>query len=257
MSKKLVFVAVCLLALVGAGFAIAKGVQNKSVAAVSGAFTATTASGKTDTRTCTTTDGKTLVSTRATFTGSATSASPDLIGTVTVDAQSLINMTDDVGKVDARLRIVTSGGKTELHFSGVYDHGNLAGLATGHAATPAAQLVGNLSSGFSASGGFTDGKIGTGSAGGSAIELGPGRCAPTKPSPPKPAPPKKPGRENSEAEGAISAVSSSSITVANLTCTVPANLAVRVSSFKPGDQARIRCTVSNGTSTLTKIDKKH
>jgi hypothetical protein len=242
-----------MLALAAAGLAIAKGVQTSSVTAVSATFTATTQTGKSSTRTCTTADGKTLVATRATFTGSAASTSPELAGAVTIDTQALINATDDVGRIDAHLRIASNSGKTDLHFTGVYDHASLAGLATGHAASPHVQLVGNLSSGFSTGGGFTSGKIGGGSAGGSAIELGPGRCAPAKPAP-KPPPPRP---EQVEATGAVSAVSSTSITVAGLTCTVPSNLAARISGVETGDRAGIRCTVSNGTNTLTKIDKKH
>jgi hypothetical protein len=263
MTKRLALVAVGLLALAAAGLAIAKIVQTSSVTAVSATFTATTQTGKSVTRTCTTADGKTLVATHATFTGSAASASPELAGPLTVDTQSLVNTTDDVGRVDARLRVASSSGKTDLHVTGVYDHGNLAGLATGHAATPHVQLVGNLSSSFSTGGGFTNGKIGGGSAGGSAIELGPGRCAPTKPAP-KPSPPTKPAPKPSpphpeqvQATGTISAVSATSITVAGLTCTVPSNLAARVSGLKTGDRAGIRCIVSNGANTLTKVDKKH
>lgn len=194
MRKRLVLVGVGLLALVAAGLALAKAAPNTTVTAVSATFTATTTSGKTDTRTCTTTDGKTLVSTHAAYTGTASSTSPELSGPITLDTRSLINTSDDVGTVDAHLRIASSSGKTDLHFRGVYDHGNLAGLATGHAGTPHMQLVGNLSSAFSTGGGYTSGKLGGPSTGGSAIELGPGRCAPTRPAPPKPkpAPPVKP-----------------------------------------------------------------
>jgi hypothetical protein len=248
MPKNLALALVGPLALAGASLAVAKGGPNRSVSAVSGTFTATTVSGKRDTRTCTTTDGKTLATTRATYTGSTASGSPDLTGTVAITTSSLINTSDDIGRVDARLRITTGSGKTDLHFTGVYDHGTLAGLATGHAATPHLQLVGNLSAAFSTDGGYTDGKIG-GSSGGSAIALGPGRCAPSKPD--------KPAHENADAQGLISALSSTSITVAGLTCTVPTNLQAKVGTFTVGDKAHIKCTVSNGTATLTKIDKKH
>lgn len=245
--KTLALVAVGLAALVTAGLAVARGMDdNKRVTAVSGTFAATTVTGKTDTRTCTTTDGKTIASTHASFTGTASSGTADLNGPVTIDTHSVINTTDSIGEVDGRLKIAAGGGKTDLHLSSVYDHGNVAGLATGHAATHSVQLVGNLSAGFSTSGGFTGGKIGGGTSGGSAIELGPGRCAPNKPV-----------HENSEAVGTVTAVSSPSVTVAGLMCAVPSNLTATVGTFKVNDQAHIWCTLVNGTPTLVKIEKKH
>ena len=261
MKRKLVLVP-AVLALVGAGLAIAKATQTASVAPVSATFAATTATGRTATRTCTSTDGKTLVTAHASYSGSASSTSPELTGPVRIDATSLIDTSDDLGKVDAHLKITTSVGKTDLHFTGVYDHGNLAGFATGHAATPHVQLIGDLSSGFSTTGGFTNGRLGSGSAVGAAIELGPGRCAPNKPSrpkqapKPKPTPPAKPHPQTASATGTIMGVSSNAITVAGLTCAIPANLVARVSAFKNGDDVRIHCTIANGATTLTKIDKK-
>jgi len=248
--KKLALVAVGSAALVTAGLAVAGGLDGyKSVTAVSGTFAATTTSGKTDTRTCTTTDGKTIVSTRATYTGTATSGTADLNGTVTIDTRSVINTTDSLGEVDGRLRIAAAAGKTDLQFSSVYDHGNVAGLATGHAATHGVQLVGNLSAAFTAGspGGFTSGKIGGGTSGGSAVELGPGRCAPNRPV-----------KENADAEGTVTAASGTSITVAGVTCAVPSNLASTVAALKPNvDRVHIRCSVVNGTLTLVKLDKGH
>jgi hypothetical protein len=177
MKNKLTAAAVALVVLAAGGIALAKGPRATSVTAVSGTFTATTLHGKSETTSCTTTDGKTLVSTHAVFSGSATGAA-DLTGTLTADAHSVIDTTDGLGTVDAKLHIATSAGKTELHLAGVYDHGNVVGLATGHGATKATQILANLSAGFSTGGGFTDGKIGSGASGGAAVELGPGHCAP-------------------------------------------------------------------------------
>ena len=114
----------------------------------------------------------------------------------------------------------------------MYDHGNIAGLAVGRAHEPSARLVANLSAGFSAAGGFTGGKLGGGTAGGSAVEIGPGRCAPA--APPKP--------EKSEARGTITALSTTSITVAGLTCAIPADNPAAVNAkFKVNDRAEIHC----------------
>jgi hypothetical protein len=248
--KKLALVAVGLAALVTAGLAVARGIDGyKSVSAVSGTFAATSTTGKIDSRTCTTTDGKTITSTRATYTGNASSVTADLNGPVTIDTRSVINTTDSIGEVDGRLSIAAGAGNTDLHFSSVYDHGNVAGLATGRAATHGVQLVGNLSAAFTAGspGGFSSGKIGGGTSGGSAIELGPGRCSPNRPV-----------RENAEAEGTVTAASQTSITVAGVICTVPSNLSASVVALKPNvDRVHIRCSLVNGTLTLVKIDKEH
>jgi hypothetical protein len=248
--KKLALVAVGLVALVTASLAVARSMDYyKTVTAVSGTFAATTTSGKTDTRTCTTTDGKTITSTSASYTGTASSGTADLNGQVTVDTHSVINTTDSVGEVDGRLRITASAGKTDLHFSSVYDHGNVAGLATGRAATHGVQLVGNLSGAFTAGspGGFSSGKIGGGTSGGSAIELGFGRCAPSKPV-----------KENADVEGTVTAASATSVTVAGVTCAVPSSLSASVLALKPNvDRAHMRCSLVSSTLTLVKIDKTH
>jgi len=248
--KKLALAAVGSAALVTAGLAVAGGMDGyKSVTAVSGTFAATTTSGKTDTRTCTTTDGKTITATRATYTGTASSGTADLNGPVTIDTHSVINTTDSVGEVDGRLSVAAAAGKTDLQFTGVYDHGNVAGLATGRAATHGVQLVANLSAAFTAGspGGFSSGKIGGGTSGGSAIELGPGRCAPNKPV-----------HENADAYGTVTAASSTSITVAGVTCAVPSTLSAAVVALKPNvDRVHIRCSLLSGTLTLVKLDKGH
>jgi hypothetical protein len=171
---------------------------------------------------------------------------PDLAGSIRIDARSVINTTDNIGRVTGRLRIdVASGGDTSAAFDAVYDHGKLAGLAEGHGHEPHAALIATLSAGFSAAGGFTDGKLGGGTAGGSAVELGPAKCRPVKTHP-----------EKSEARGTVTALSPTSITVAGLTCAIPADLAQKAAGLKVGDRAEIRCSFTNGQNTLTKLEKK-
>jgi hypothetical protein len=244
--RTFVLVSACVLALAAAGLAVGKSLDGiKSATAVSGNFTATTAS-KVQTRTCTAANGKTLVSSNGTYTGTST-GSPDLTGNVTLQARSLINSTDDVGSVAGTLKIApASGAATEAHFDAVYSGGQLAGLATGHAQAPHAKLLANISSGFSAAGGFTGGKLGGGTNGGAAVELGPGQCRPSQAV-----------KQTSEADGPITAVSATSITVANVTCVVPAGLQSLVSSLTVGTHVEIRCTVSGATSTLVKVEKHH
>src|SRR5207244_8149993 len=104
-----------------------------------------------------------------------------------------ITTSDGFGVVNGAFRVdVASGRDTEAVFSTVYDHGTIAGLAIGRAHDPSARLVANLSATF-APGSFTGGKVGGGTAAGSAVELGPSPC-------PHGAPPEK-----REASGTISA----------------------------------------------------
>ena len=240
--RKLTVIAAVLVALVATGYAVADGVGNaKSVSAVAGTFTATGAS--TSSRTCTTSDNKTIVVTDGKYTGTASGAS-DLTGPITLRARSVINTTDNIGVVSGSLKIgQTPGGNTSAAYSAVYDHGTVAGLATGRAHGPSAGLVANLSATFSAASGFTGGKLGGGTAGGSAVELGRGSCKSSHPTP-----------EKSEAHGTISALSATSITVAGLTCTIPSDKSAAVNSkFKQNDVAQIRCSLVSGVNTLTDI----
>ena len=177
--RKLLIVAVGVLALATTGLAVAKGLKGtKSMKVVAGTFEATTAS-HVDTKTCTTSDGKTIVASHGKYTGQST-GDADFTGPVTLDVHSVLNTTDDVGVVEGKLKVDVAGGKdTAAHFEAVYDHGKLAGLARGHAHDPGVEVLANLSAGFTTAGGFTDGKLG-GSTGGSAVEFGPGKCEPTK-----------------------------------------------------------------------------
>ena len=196
--RRLILAAVAVAALVAASVAVANGIGGaKTARSVAGTFSATSAN--VSTRTCTTTDGKSLAITDARYTGAAT-GDADLTGPITLRARSVINTTDSVGVVDGWLKIdVASGRDTTAGYTAVYDHGNIAGVAAGRAHDPAARLVANLSAGFSAAGGFTGGKLGGGTAGGGAVEIGPGRCAPAAKSKP----------EKSEARGTITALSAS------------------------------------------------
>ncbi|HZQ80438.1 MAG TPA: hypothetical protein VFB25_00525 [Gaiellaceae bacterium] len=236
--RKLLLALVGLVALVAAGVAVAHGVEGAgSASAVSGTFSA--AAGNVTTSSCTTSDNKSITVTRGTYTGTA-SGDADLSGAITLRTESDINTTDDVGTVTGRLQIKTANGNTEGMFTSVYSSGSLAGLATGRAGASA--LLGNVSATFSPTTGFTNGKIGGGTSGGAAVELSRGGCQGSSS-----------GTDRSEAFGSISAVSSSQITVAGLTCSVPSN--VDVSSYKTGDDVVIQCTLASGdtTPTLTKI----
>jgi hypothetical protein len=241
--RKVMIIVAAAAALATAPLAVAIGLHNsKSVKKVGGTFTATTASW-TKTKTCTTTDGKTISITDGRYTGTAL-GDPDLAGPIRLAARSVINTTDGVGFVDGRFRIDVAGRNTAANFTAVYDHGVLAGFAKGQARTPYARLLANISAGFTATGGFTDGKIGN-STGGSAVEVGPGSCQPKAPA------------EKSSAIGTISLLNASSITVAALPCTIPSSMSAQVNSrFKVGDRAEIHCKLINSDNTLVRINKR-
>lgn len=232
-------------ALAVAGVAVGQGIGTQAVKQVSATFTATSVT-NTSARTCTNADG-TFVVTKAEYTGTATSTEPALSGPIRLSVQSLINTTKNLGVVTGRLRIDTASDRdTSVRIDTVYANGQVHGLASGRTREPAAQLLADLSSSFSVTGGFTNGKLGGTDGGGAAVELLRGSC--------KPAP--KPAAQRVRARGAVSAVSSGSITVAGVTCVVPSNLAQKVSGVKVGDVADIRCELVGNQQTLTKIDRK-
>ena len=242
--RKLMLSAAGLVALLVTSVAVAHGIEGaKTAKAVAGTFSAATAN--VSTRNCTTSDGKAIVVTDGKYTGAAT-GDPDLTGPITLRAHSVINTTDGVGVVNGSLRIdVAAGRDTTAAYSAVYDNGTAAGLAVGRAHDPSAHLVANLSATFAAATGFTGGKLGGGTASGSAIELGAGSCKASRTKP-----------EKSQARGTISALSATSITVAGLTCAVPADESAHVTAkFKTGDRAEIHCALAGGQNTLTKIEK--
>jgi len=240
--RRLTFIAAGLAALLVTSIAVAHGIGGKSAKAVAGTFQATGSS--VSTKTCTTTDGKSITITNGRYTGTAT-GDPDLTGAITLSARSLVNTTDNVGLVEGQFRIDVSGGRdTFANYSAVYSGGNIAGLAVGQARNPGARIVANLSAGFNPSSGFTGGKLGGGTSGGLAVELGPAKCAST--SPPKP--------EKSEARGTISALDSTHIIVAGLQCALAASDSATVNAkYKMGDQVEIHCSLQNGVNTLDRI----
>ena len=243
--RKLTFAAVVLVALIATSYAVAHGIEGaKNAKAVAATFTATASS--VSSRTCTTSDNKTIVVTDGKYTGAAT-GDADLTGPITLRARSVVNTTDDVGTVSGSLSIDVANGKnTQAAYSAVYNHGAIAGLAVGKAHAPNAKLLANLSAGFAAATGFTSGMLGGGTAGGAAVEVGPGSCKASSPT-----------KETSEAHGPIALLSTSSITVAGLTCTIPADKSADINSkFKQNDVVQIRCAFANCTSTLTSISAK-
>jgi hypothetical protein len=245
MKRRLLVTIVAGSALVAAGVAVAKGLEVQAVQQVGATFTATTVS-KSSARTCTNADG-TFVVTKAEYAGTASSSDPALSGPVRLTIESLINTSKNLGVVSGRIRIDTASNRdTTAGLQAVFANGQLHGLVSGRVKDPSAGLLGDLSSAFSATGGFTNGKIGGTDAGGAAVRLQRGECrAPTPIS-----------VQRVRAKGAVTAVSSTSITVAGVTCAVPSALAKKLGDVKTGDVAEIRCALVNNALTLTDIDRK-
>ena len=241
--RRMILASVAAFLLVGAGVAVAHGFDSKAVKQVSATFSATAASNL-RTSTCTGADGSYAKSV-ATYTGTASSSEPSLNGAARIEAASFVNTTTGVGTVWGTARIDTTTGRTSFSFEGVLTHGTLVGLADGHSRRADVKLLANISADYSAAGGFANGKLG-GAAPGDAVLITSGGCQPPKP--PKP--------ERVKAHGAITAVSTGStgsISVAGVTCGVPANLQNEVSRLKVGDVVTIECDVANGTNTLRNV----
>jgi hypothetical protein len=242
--RKLTYAIVGLVALVATSVAVAHGIGGmKSAKAVAATFTAATTAGSSSTQTCTTTDGKVIVQTDAQYTGAA-AGDPDFTGPITLRTRSVVNTTDSVGFLTGQFSInVSAGANTSGSFAAVDDHGAVAGLAAGQASQPDTKLLANLSATFDPATGFTGGKLGGGTAGGSAVELGPNSCQAANVV-----------AEKARARGAITALSTTSITVAGLTCAVATADSADVNAkFKVGDNVEIRCATVNGVTTLSRI----
>jgi hypothetical protein len=241
--RKLTRAAGLVVALVVAGVAVAHGIEGaKTATAVSGTFSAS--AGNVSSKTCTTADGKTVVVTNGTYTGTAAGGS-GLAGAITLRARSVVNTTDSVGVVTGSYAI-KDGAKGA--FSTVYDHGSVAGLATGRVHGPSRALVANVSATFSPTSGFTNGKLGGGTSGGSAVEVTSNGCKKVAPT-----------HQRVQARGTISSLGATSITVAGVTCAIPSDASSRVNGkFKTGDTVEIECAFANGAATLAKIEgRKH
>jgi len=234
-------------ALAAAGVAVAKGLEVQAVQQVGATFTATTVA-KSSTKTCTSSDG-TFVVTRAEYAGTATSTDPALNGPVRLSVESTINTSKNLGVVSGRLRIDTASRRdTSVSLQAVYASGQLHGLVAGRVTSPSSSLVGDVSSAFSATGGFTNGKLGGTDAGGAAVRLERGACKVERPKPP--------AVQRVSVKGAVTAVSATSITAAGVTCAVPATFAPKLAGVATGDVVEIRCTLQNGALTLTDVHRK-
>jgi hypothetical protein len=142
------FAATTIAVLVLAGGALAWH-GSSSASLVSATFSANTVTGS-QSKTCTAANNDSIQVTEASFTGTASSADAHLTGPLTIHAISVYDATTNAGTVSGDVVIGTG---FQGHFMTINAHGALQGLLTGWE-NGAGQLVGNLSSSFSAAGGF-------------------------------------------------------------------------------------------------------
>jgi hypothetical protein len=145
---------------------------------VSATFSANTVTNS-QSQTCTAANNDSIQVTEATYTGTATGVlDTHLTGPVTIHATSVYDATTNAGTVSGNLTIGTG---FEGHFLTVNAKGTLQGMVVGEE-NGGGQLIGNLSSSFSTTGGFGStsslASIGSGSATNTAI-VSTGACANT------------------------------------------------------------------------------
>lgn len=142
------------VALAAAGLAAAhRGAT--AVKSAAAAFDATTVSNVYQV-TCTVTGGDTFQATRATYTGTATSADPRLAGALTVRAWSLVDTSNGVGHVFGRFHIKGTGAGAHGTINAALSNGSASGLARGYVRGPWGRLVASLGGTFDPSTGFSD-----------------------------------------------------------------------------------------------------
>jgi hypothetical protein len=176
-----------LVALTACGIAAADSALS-GASLVSATFYANTLAGSTESQSCTASNSNTIQLTEATFTGTATSTTdPSLNGPLTIRVRSVYDSTTNAGWLTADVMVANSTATPPASFEGrltaVNDNGAVQGLLRGDQGA-GIELLGNVTSTFSATGGFgssiSQGTIGTGSGNDTAI-VSSGSCSPTPP----------------------------------------------------------------------------
>jgi hypothetical protein len=162
-------------ALIAAGIAAAHSQWTQSTQAAAADFTATTVS-QSRSNTCTGSDG-TYQDTTATYTGTSTSSSSQLNGSLEIRAHSVVNTTENLGWLDGSFRVQNG---VNASFHAAIANGNLVGLATAGSSHNSGKLIASLSSAFTPAGGFSGGKLGSGSANGAGVLFTQGSCTKVK-----------------------------------------------------------------------------
>jgi hypothetical protein len=163
------FVAAAALAAAGAA-AAHRGPP--SVQSVTAAFNATNVSQHYLT-TCSVDGGDTFQATRATYTGTATSADPRLTGALTIRAWSLVDTTNGVGHLYGTFRIRGAGlDRAHGTLNAAIANGSASGLARGFVHGRWGHLVASLGATFDPTAGFSSGSIGSSTVGAGFLRSG-------------------------------------------------------------------------------------
>ena len=131
--KRLILIAAALSALVAASAAVAH-LKTGDVTQVSATLSAATAANvQTRTVTC---DGQTIEITHGRYSGTATSTTTELNGTVDLFVKSTYNTTKKLGWVDGWLKVRGSDKRTRASFTAINVDGKLDGWLRGSAESP-------------------------------------------------------------------------------------------------------------------------
>lgn len=131
--------------------------------------------GRTHARTCIGADG-TYQDTTATYTGTATSSDSRLNGPLEIRAHSIVNSTTGIGWVEGSFRVRGSGAGAHGTLNAAVASGQAVGTVVGQADHAQGKLVASVSSAFTSGGGFSSGKLGSGSANGAGTIFSRGTC---------------------------------------------------------------------------------
>jgi len=177
--KRLVFFAAAAGALLASVGVAAACVQALGVQAASATFDATTVD-KLSSNSCTTANGDTLVWTKGSYTGSASSSNAQLDGPLVIYAHSVVDTTTGVGYVEGRFEVGPDGSTNDGRFVAALSGSGAAGFSEAELQSPDSRLLASFSSTFDPQNGFSKGSLGTGNAKGAGVILSHDQgCTPT------------------------------------------------------------------------------
>jgi hypothetical protein len=251
MRRTFVIALVTLTALTTAGLAVAT-LKSSGVSATTATFS--TAKERSETRTCTG-DGDTYEITHGRYAGAIDFADPnsELDGRLVIDVRAVVNKTDGIGYLDGWFRVKDDDRRPHGKFWATLDgSGNVDGFVQGRVSRHYALLLGNLSAKFSADGGFTEGKLGSGTTSLPAVLVG-RPCRDTKPL----------GiAVRLVVKGTVSILTSDAITVspkdgsAAHSCKLKAGKSPSTEGVAVGSNVEIGCGLVEGEMTLLKLNKR-
>lgn len=170
--KRLALLGVIVAAALAAAGVAAAHRGAPSVQSVTAEFNATAVSQHYLT-TCSVNGGDTFQATRATYTGTATSADPRLAGTLTIRAWSLVDTTNGVGHLFGHFRIQGVGNeRAHGTLNAAISGGKASGLARGFVRGRWGHVVASLGATFDPTAGFSSGSIGSSTAGAGFLRSG-------------------------------------------------------------------------------------